>query len=162
MLISFWQLILYQISLILVLRFCSIHAMMIVRRDDILGATSPPPGVTPNFVNPVSRAHIVIVVNVACTVVSVSFVGLRSYTAFCITRRPRRDDCTSRPYERKENVTILLIFGFLRYVDWRLGMVTLALFRLALSKKRKRKRSLWLMRYRLFSFSLFSSPSSSA
>lgn len=78
--------------------------MMFVRRDDILGATSPPPGVTPNFVNPVSRAHVVIVMNVACTVVSVSFVGLRCYTAFCITRRPRKMIVRLRPlcYEKKK------------------------------------------------------------
>jgi hypothetical protein len=71
----------------------SMYSLMLSRRDEVVGAIPPPPGITPNFVDPPSRAHIVIVVNAVCSILSVSFVGLRSYTAVSITRQVRIDDC---------------------------------------------------------------------
>jgi len=88
---------------------------MLYRRDDILGATGPPPGVTPNFINPPNRGNIVIVVNTVCASISLLFVGLRGYTSICITRRVRVDDC--KPCHRSLQGNLLTSIDLL-FVSW--------------------------------------------
>lgn len=84
------------------------YSLLLSRRDEVIGATSPPPGITANFVDPASRAHIVIVINAVCSIISLSFVGIRSYTAVSITRRVRVDDCKPCHSSCEEPVLILI------------------------------------------------------
>ena len=53
----------------------------------------PPPGVVPDFVHPVSRAHQVIVVTVVFLTLAALMVMLRMYTRWFITRAVGYDDC---------------------------------------------------------------------
>lgn len=57
----------------------------------------PPPGVTPNFVNPESvtgQAHVVFVM---CLVFSTLFVFLRMYTKLILLKSHGWEDCESLP-----------------------------------------------------------------
>ena len=57
----------------------------------------PPPGVTSNFVNPVSQARVMEIVSIICMVfVFVSF-AMRSYARFWITRTFQKDDGKTFP-----------------------------------------------------------------
>lgn len=88
---------------------------MLYSRDDILGSAAPPPGVTPNFIDPPNNGHVVIIVNTVFATISLLFVGLRGYTAICITRRVRTDDCKPLHCSCGEN---LLISIDLLFVSW--------------------------------------------
>lgn len=55
---------------------------------------APPPGVTPNLENPLSRAHNVIIVNAVFLTFATFFVMLRVYTRAFISRAWGSDDCT--------------------------------------------------------------------
>ena len=59
--------------------------------------SSPPSGVTSNFVNPVSQARMVEIVSIICTVVVfISFV-MRVYARLWITRTFQKDDGKTFP-----------------------------------------------------------------
>lgn len=66
---------------------------MLLLREETVGAAPPPSGVTPNFVNPPSRAHITITVNVVCLIISTLCVVMRLYTALVIMRAHGVGDC---------------------------------------------------------------------
>ncbi len=55
-------------------------------------ALAPPPGVTPNFDDPVTREHQVRAVTIFTIVVAGVFVTLRIYTGAVINRHLRWDD----------------------------------------------------------------------
>jgi hypothetical protein len=57
------------------------------------GAIPPPSGVTPNFTDPPSLQHIVLITNIIFTLVSALFVILRLYTTGFIIRSVGIDDC---------------------------------------------------------------------
>lgn len=54
---------------------------------------APPPGVTPNFINPESHARFVVVTHTICLTLSTIFVLLRTYTKFFISHAPGWEDC---------------------------------------------------------------------
>lgn len=56
-------------------------------------AMKPPPGVTPNFINPPSIGNTIIVVNVVFLTLMLGFVILRIYTKGVLTRSLGWDDC---------------------------------------------------------------------
>ncbi|PVH98966.1 hypothetical protein DM02DRAFT_595228 [Periconia macrospinosa] len=58
----------------------------------IVGAIPPPPGITPDFVNPPSIQHVVLIVNSILPLVSLLFVALRLYTTGFILRSVGVDD----------------------------------------------------------------------
>ncbi len=57
------------------------------------GVLPPPPGVTPNLADPESTGWSLILASVLGLVVAAPFWLLRLYTARCIIRRFRTDDC---------------------------------------------------------------------
>lgn len=60
-------------------------------------ALAPPPGVVPNFVNPVSLTVPLIVASVISLVLAVIFVSVRLYSSLRLTHSPGVDDCTLSP-----------------------------------------------------------------
>lgn len=54
---------------------------------------TPPPGVVPNFVDPVSQARSVIVINVIWITLMLCFVVMRIYTKGHLLRNLGWDDC---------------------------------------------------------------------
>ncbi|KAH8702869.1 hypothetical protein GQ44DRAFT_783444 [Phaeosphaeriaceae sp. PMI808] len=68
------------------------HSLIFSQRDEVVGVIPPPPGFTPNFTNPPSRVHTLIIVYIVCTMISTLFTVLRFYTAFFITRHIKVDD----------------------------------------------------------------------
>lgn len=63
----------------------------------IPGLVPPPPGVTPNFTNPLSNQNKIIDVNIAGLVFVLVFFAMRIYTRTFITRSLGWDDCKFRP-----------------------------------------------------------------
>lgn len=59
----------------------------------ILPAGIPPPGVTPNFVNPESRGSTAIIVNIVSMTLVVCFVMSRFYSKYYVLHKPSWDDC---------------------------------------------------------------------
>lgn len=57
------------------------------------GLRSPPPGVTPNFINPESQGHLVVIVAAITLTFAVLAVLMRIYTRALIVRRLGWDDC---------------------------------------------------------------------
>lgn len=55
----------------------------------------PPPGVTPNYVDPESLAPVLVACITTCLVLMIIFVGMRLYTKLFISRAFGRDDCMS-------------------------------------------------------------------
>ncbi|KAF2179729.1 hypothetical protein K469DRAFT_753809 [Zopfia rhizophila CBS 207.26] len=62
------------------------------RRSNIGGILPPPPGITPNFVDPPSRATELIVAQVVFTLLSTVIVAIRVYTALAITRNRWKEE----------------------------------------------------------------------
>lgn len=58
-----------------------------------LVAMPPPPGVVPNFVNPVSRGSYLITVNAVLLSITTLFVLMRFYTRIFLARAIGWDDC---------------------------------------------------------------------
>ncbi|KAF1973764.1 hypothetical protein BU23DRAFT_371494, partial [Bimuria novae-zelandiae CBS 107.79] len=54
----------------------------------------PPPGITPDFVNPPSRMQVIVSAYIATAIVSTLFIGLRFYTVRFITHNVGVDDLT--------------------------------------------------------------------
>ena len=52
-----------------------------------------PPGVTSNFVNPVSDAYQLIIINVICILLCVLLIGARLYSKTRVTHNLGWDDC---------------------------------------------------------------------
>jgi hypothetical protein len=69
------------------------YAPMLSPRNEIIGAMPPPQGVTGNFVDPPSRAHVLIIVTIVFATLSTLFTALRFYTALSITHHVQKDDC---------------------------------------------------------------------
>lgn len=62
--------------------------------SDTVGAWPPPPGVTPNFINPESIGYRIIVVSVLFPAITIPIVLLRLYTKRYILGVVHPDDCT--------------------------------------------------------------------
>ncbi|KAH8707090.1 hypothetical protein GQ44DRAFT_817960 [Phaeosphaeriaceae sp. PMI808] len=71
----------------------SMYSPILSQRDKAVSVIPPPPGITPDFDNPPSRAQVIIIVHIVFTSISTLFMGLRFYTARFITRHVRVDDC---------------------------------------------------------------------
>jgi hypothetical protein len=69
------------------------YSPIISQRDEAVSVIPPPLGITPDFVNPPSRAHTFVALNIALMSISTLFMGLRFYTASFILRHIRADDC---------------------------------------------------------------------
>lgn len=59
-----------------------------------LPAGRPPPGTSPNFINPVTLKAPVVAINVVFLALSTIFVSLRLYTRKFLTRALGPGDCT--------------------------------------------------------------------
>lgn len=62
-------------------------------REEIVAAVPPPGGVPPNFTNPPSLQHIILITNITLSFVSALFVALRLYTTGLIIHSVGVDDC---------------------------------------------------------------------
>ena len=58
-------------------------------------ALPPPPGVTPNFVNPENLDNLTIAIFTLCMILATLTVILRMWTKICIIRQTSMDDCIS-------------------------------------------------------------------
>jgi hypothetical protein len=58
-------------------------------------AMVPPPGTTPNFVNPANLNHVVVLTLILCMVFSTLAVAMRMYTKLFIIRKTAFEDCMS-------------------------------------------------------------------
>ena len=56
-------------------------------------AGMPPPGVTPNLVDPPSMWHVILPTVVLALTFSISFVGIRLFTKIRILRKVSHEDC---------------------------------------------------------------------
>lgn len=65
-----------------------------VRRQAIVGTLPPPPGVTPNFVNPEYIGHQVVVVNGIFLFLATVVVVLRMYSRLYLISSAGIEDCT--------------------------------------------------------------------
>ncbi|KAH7176032.1 hypothetical protein EDB81DRAFT_771772 [Dactylonectria macrodidyma] len=61
--------------------------LLLWRRDTIVGASPPPPGVTPDFENPPNKAYAIIIPNIVLAIISTVSVFMRLYTAWFITHQ---------------------------------------------------------------------------
>jgi len=64
-----------------------------IERGGIVGALSPPPGVIPNFENPESRGHLVIIATAILLPITTFILALRIYTRVVLVRYLGSDDC---------------------------------------------------------------------
>lgn len=64
----------------------------------LAGLARPPPGVTPNFDNPMSRGGPIIVVNIISLLLSTCVLFLRVYTRRFIVRLMDLSDCKQSGY----------------------------------------------------------------
>lgn len=53
----------------------------------------PPPGVTPNFINPYSQRNYSIITLIICLTVGTLLVWIRIYTKLCIIKSHGWEDC---------------------------------------------------------------------
>ena len=58
-----------------------------------VGALPPPPGVTPNLVDPYSQTDLLVATIVVCLTIATPLLWARLYTKFFVTRMPGWDDC---------------------------------------------------------------------
>lgn len=75
--------------------------------SDLKPAIKPPPGVTPNFVNPSSDGYVTIVVLAIFLAITTPVVILRMYIRYFVNRRLWWDDCEMPLLCRKMNVANL-------------------------------------------------------
>ncbi|KAH8702777.1 hypothetical protein GQ44DRAFT_40718 [Phaeosphaeriaceae sp. PMI808] len=61
-------------------------------REEDIGVIPPPPGVAPNFINPPSLQHIILITNITLPFFSMLFVILRIYTTGFIIHSVGIDD----------------------------------------------------------------------
>lgn len=57
-------------------------------------AMAPPPGMTPNFIDPPNLQHVVILILTVCTSLATLTVMLRIFTKIFIIHQTTFDDCT--------------------------------------------------------------------
>ena len=67
-------------------------------RPGIVGGLQPPPGITPNFVNPRSIEGTIAALVVVCVVTTTISTLLRMYTRVFIAKNHGMDDCKSGPH----------------------------------------------------------------
>lgn len=72
-------------------------AQHLLARETITPGLDPPPGVTPNFVDPETRAPYAIIAHTIALSLATIFVAMRMYTKIWITRSPGWDDCEFFP-----------------------------------------------------------------
>ncbi|KAF2175405.1 hypothetical protein K469DRAFT_680082 [Zopfia rhizophila CBS 207.26] len=68
------------------------HSVVLSPREEKVGVIPPPPGVTPNFINPPSLQYIILIINIVFPFISALFVTLRLYTTGLILRKVGIDD----------------------------------------------------------------------
>jgi hypothetical protein len=61
--------------------------------ETIIGAAPPQAGVTPNFKNPESKVHRIIIVAVVFPVLCLPFLSARLWSAAFVIKRWHYDDC---------------------------------------------------------------------
>lgn len=66
--------------------------------SELVGTFPPPPGVTPNFINPESTASQVVLCTILTLVFMIPFFVLRMYTKKYILKRIDPEDCKYRVY----------------------------------------------------------------
>lgn len=64
-----------------------------MNQPDTVGVVPPPPGVTPNFVNPPSTGYKVIITTVVTWALATFVLCLRVYVKLGIIRKIKIDDC---------------------------------------------------------------------
>ena len=62
---------------------------------DMIPSTNPPPGVKPDFVNPVTLAHSIVAISATTSVLAVALLLVRLYSTLRITRSASYDDGAS-------------------------------------------------------------------
>ena len=62
---------------------------------DMIPSATPPPGIEPNFINPVTFAQIIVAVSAATLVLVVVLLSIRLYSTLRITRSASYDDGAS-------------------------------------------------------------------
>ncbi|KAH8710143.1 hypothetical protein GQ44DRAFT_690258 [Phaeosphaeriaceae sp. PMI808] len=87
------------------------YSPILSQRDKAVGVIPPPPGITPDFANPPSRWHVIIIVHIVLPIISTLFIGLRFYTARFITRHVRVDDSTQYGLGRHLWDVLVLVFS---------------------------------------------------
>src|SRR4051812_15808718 len=73
-----WRLYLSSITLYPLLS--AMHSFTLTLREGRVGVIPPPAGVTPNFVDPPSLKHVILITNVIFPVISAMFLAFRFYT----------------------------------------------------------------------------------
>jgi hypothetical protein len=63
---------------------------------DFIGAMPPPPGVTPNLVDPAFNGQKIIIVGVAFPILMIPFLAARLYAKIFLIRKFHLDDCEPR------------------------------------------------------------------
>ncbi|KAH8725720.1 hypothetical protein GQ44DRAFT_615290 [Phaeosphaeriaceae sp. PMI808] len=100
------------------------HSPIFSQRDEVVGVIPTPPGITPNFTNPPSRAHVIITSNIVCTTISALFTVLRFYTNFFITRHLKVDDCKTSCYSYKRPLLTFIDLSFAAWVKLTRSLAT--------------------------------------
>ncbi|KAH7108852.1 hypothetical protein B0J11DRAFT_240172 [Dendryphion nanum] len=68
------------------------HPFVLSQRGENVGVIPPPSGISPNFINPPSLQHVILITNIIFPLVSTLFVTLRLYTTGIIMRSVGIDD----------------------------------------------------------------------
>lgn len=76
--------------------------LQLVKRQQIVGSLSPPPGVTPNFQNPESNARTCVIASIVCVIIAALFVLARLWSKLFIVRSPGWDDGKSTYLEPQD------------------------------------------------------------
>jgi len=68
---------------------------------DIIGALPPPPGVTPNFVDPDYNGLQIIISGIIFSILAISFLVARMYAKYYLLKQFNYDDCKPFPLKLK-------------------------------------------------------------
>jgi len=75
----------------------------------IITAFPPPPGVTPNFVNPDFNGKQIIVAGIVLPLLMFPFLGARLYSKYVVLKKIHCDDCTFSSQLTNKNIQLILI-----------------------------------------------------
>jgi hypothetical protein len=75
----------------------------------IITAFPPPPGVTPNFVNPDFNGKQIIVAGIVLPLLMFPLLGARLYAKYALLKKIHYDDCTSSSQLTNKNIQLILI-----------------------------------------------------
>jgi hypothetical protein len=70
-------------------------ARLEINNTDVIGASPPPPGITPNFDNPESIGYRVVVASIIPLTFATFILFLRAYVKLVILGKTAIDDCRS-------------------------------------------------------------------